>query len=61
MSKPKDTGEHWYNIFENLLRREVMEETGLKIKNIGYVTSLAYLRPDNIPTIVVSLSAEHDS
>jgi 8-oxo-dGTP pyrophosphatase MutT (NUDIX family) len=59
--RPKDTSEHWYNVFENLLRREVMEETGLEIKNIGYVTSMAYIRPDGIPTIIVSLFADYSS
>ncbi len=57
--KQKDTSSHWYNIFENLLKREVMEETGLKIKNIRYLTSLAYVRSDNIPTIIVSLYADY--
>ncbi len=55
---PKDTGSHWYNIFENALRREVMEETGIEIDNIRYLTSLAFFRPDGIPTIVVSLFAD---
>jgi len=56
----KDTSSHWYNIFENLLRREVMEETGLKIRNIRYLTSLAYIRDDGIPTLIVSLFADYD-
>ena len=56
--REKDTQAHWYNVFENLLRREVMEEVGLEIKNIGYVTSMVYIRPDKIPTIIVSLFAE---
>ncbi len=55
---PRDTGSHWYNIFENALRREVMEETGIEIDNIRYLTSLAFFRPDGIPTIVVSLFAD---
>lgn len=60
ITKPKDTKDLWYNIFENVLRREVLEETWLKVKNIGYVTSLSYIRSDNIPTIIVSLYADYD-
>ncbi len=56
--KEKDTSSHWYNVFENLLKREVKEEVNLDIKNIGYVTSMVYIRPDNIPCIIVSLFAE---
>lgn len=54
----KDTSHHWYNVFEDLLRREIKEEVGLEIKNIGYITSMVYIRPDKIPTIIVSLFAE---
>jgi 8-oxo-dGTP pyrophosphatase MutT (NUDIX family) len=50
----------WYNVCERLLKREVMEETGLKIKNIKYLTSLVFKRPDNIPVVVLSLFADHD-
>jgi 8-oxo-dGTP pyrophosphatase MutT (NUDIX family) len=49
----------WYNVCENLLRREVMEETGLKVKNIKYLASLVFRRPDNIPVVVISLFADH--
>lgn len=56
--RDKDTSQHWYNIFEDVLRREVKEETGLEIKNIGYVTSMVYVRSDRIPTIIVSLYAD---
>jgi len=60
-TREKDTSAHWYNIFEDLLKREVKEETALKIRNIRYLTSLAYIRPDGIPTIIVSLFADYDS
>jgi NADH pyrophosphatase NudC (nudix superfamily) len=43
-----------------LSKREVEEEVGLKIKNIGYVTSLVYVREDNIPVLVISLWAEKE-
>lgn len=58
--RPKDTSQHWYNVFEDLLKREMLEETNIKIKNIGYITSMIYIRPDNIPCIIVSLYAEPD-
>ena len=56
--KQKDTKHHWYNILENVLRREIREEVGLEIKNIGYVTSMVYVRPDGIPCLIISLFAE---
>lgn len=56
--RDKDTSHHWYNIFENLLKREIKEETGLEIENIGYVTSMVYIRPDGVPCVIVSLWAE---
>ena len=60
VKRSKDTSSHWYNIFEDLSKREVMEEVGLSIKNIKYLTSLSYIRPDNIPTVVVSFYADYD-
>lgn len=51
----------WYNVFEDLVRREVMEEVGITIKNIRYLTNLVFIRPDGIPTLVVSLFADYDS
>ena len=56
--REKDTPHHWYNIFEDLLKREVMEEVGLEIENIDYVTSMVYIRPDKIPCLIVSLFAD---
>ncbi|MBR9705943.1 NUDIX domain-containing protein [Candidatus Pacearchaeota archaeon] len=55
--KEKDTNSHWYNVLENLLKREIKEEVGLDVKNIGYVTSLVYVRSDEIPTLIISLYA----
>ena len=56
--KKKDTGAHWYNILENLVRKEMKEEVGLDMKNIGYVTSLVYVRDDEIPSLIISLYGE---
>lgn len=58
---PKDTPDYWYNVLEQTLRREVMQESGLKIKNIRYVTSLADDRPDNDPSLVISCLADYAS
>ena len=58
--REKDTPHHWYNVFENCAKRECEEEVGLSIKNIGYVTSMVYIRPDGIPCTIVSLYAEPD-
>jgi NADH pyrophosphatase NudC (nudix superfamily) len=56
--REKDTPHHWYNVFENLLKREVNEEVGLEIENIDYITSMVYIRPDKIPCVIVSLYAD---
>ncbi len=54
----KDTPHHWYNVLEDLLKKEVKEEVGLEIQNIDYVTSMVYIRPDKVPCLIVSLFAE---
>lgn len=60
-NSPKDTADHWYNVLEKLLQREIEEEVGLKVKNIRYLLSLAYVRSDNIPTVIISLYCDYDS
>lgn len=57
---PKDTKDYWYNVLEQVLRREVKEETGLSIKNIEYVTSLATIHADGAPSLVISCMADWD-
>jgi len=56
--KQKDTSEHWYNVVEDLCKKEVLEEVGLEFKNLNYITSLVYIRSDNIPSLIISLWAE---
>jgi len=56
--KEKHTPHHWYNVLEDSSKREVMEEIGIEIENINYVTSLVYVRPDNIPCLIISLYAD---
>jgi len=57
---PKDTSDHWFDIFEKTLMREVKEEVGLLIKNIGYISNLAFIHPNGKSTMIVSLHADHD-
>ena len=56
--RKKDTPHHWYNIFEDVLKREILEEVGIEIEKIGYITSMIYIREDRIPCLIVSLFAE---
>jgi 8-oxo-dGTP pyrophosphatase MutT (NUDIX family) len=58
---PKDTKDYWYNVLEQVLRREVKEEVGLGIKNIEYVTSLATIHADGAPSLVISCMADWES
>jgi len=58
---PKDTKDYWYNVLEQVLRREVKEEVGLAIKNIEYVTSLATIHSDGAPSLVISCMADWKS
>ena len=53
--RKKDTSSHWYNVIEDLIRKELKEEIGLDIQNIDYVTSLVYIRSDKIPSLIISL------
>lgn len=57
--KPDTNAGQWYNIIEDLLRREIREEVGLEIGKIHYLASLTFIRPDNIPTLVLSMFADY--
>lgn len=58
---PKETEHYWYNILEKVLRKEVLEEVGVKIKNIDYVTSLARVHEDKNPSLMISCMADYVS
>lgn len=57
----KDTEHYWYNVLEQVLRKEVRGETGLEINNIEYVTSLARVHEDKSPSLVISCVADYES
>ena len=58
---PKETEHYWYNVLEKTLRKEVMDEVGLEITNIKYITSLARVHEDKNPSLVISCMADYVS
>jgi 8-oxo-dGTP pyrophosphatase MutT (NUDIX family) len=58
---PKTTSEHWYFALENSLRREIKEEAGIEVGKINYLCDMTFIRPDNIPVIVLSFYAPYQS
>lgn len=50
------------NAVEELLAREVKEEADIEIeRNLTYINSVAFVRPDEIPVILVKFSVEYKS
>lgn len=58
---PKTTSDHWYYAVENSLRREIMEESGIVVGEFKYLCDMTFIRPDNIPVVVLSFYAPHKS
>jgi 8-oxo-dGTP pyrophosphatase MutT (NUDIX family) len=51
----------WYNALEKTLRREVKEEVNIEVDKPWYVLDLTFIRPDNIPVLVLSYAAAYMS
>ena len=49
----------WYNAVEKTLRREIKEEVGLDVTDIGYLLDVAFIRPDGMPAIVLSFYCKY--
>lgn len=50
------------NAVEDLLVREVKEEAGIEIdSSLAYINSVAYVRPDGIPVVLVKFTAKYKS
>lgn len=50
------------NAVEDLLKREVFEEAGIKIHDqLAYINSVAFVRPDEIPVVLVKFAAKYKS
>jgi len=52
------------NAVEELLAREVLEEAGVEIDlsdGLKYINSVAFIRPDGIPVVLVKFAAQYKS
>ena len=48
------------NSVEDLLKREVLEEAGIEIQDgLVYLNSVAFIRPDEIPVVLVKFAAKY--
>jgi 8-oxo-dGTP pyrophosphatase MutT (NUDIX family) len=53
---------HFDNAIEDLLKREVLEEAGIEIENeFFYINSTVFVRPDEIPVVLVKFAAKYKS
>ncbi len=51
----------WYDIVSHTLEKEIIEESGLEIKDVRYLTDMIFIRPDNIPALVLSYYCRYKS
>ena len=61
INTPKTTKDHWYFALENSLRREIKEECNLEVGPVKYLLDIAFIRPDNIPVVILSFHAPYKS
>jgi len=52
----------YHNMIEKLLEREAIEEAGIEIyPEIRYVNSKTFIRPDEVPVVLVKFTAKYKS
>ncbi len=51
----------WYNMMEWVVRKEVMEEVNVDVKNVRYLTDLVFIRPDGYPVVTLSFWCDYVS
>lgn len=48
------------NVLEKLLKRETKEEVGIEIQDyLEYINSVAFVRPDGIPVVLIKMAAKY--
>jgi 8-oxo-dGTP pyrophosphatase MutT (NUDIX family) len=58
---PTTSSGQWYNVVEQTLRREIKEEVNVEIEKPEYLLDLTFIRPDNIPVLVLSYMCKYAS
>ncbi len=61
VDSPKTTEDGWYYQVEKSLRREISEETGLRVGPLTYLLNMTFIRPDGIPVLVLSYYGPYQS
>lgn len=61
VNAPKTTSDHWYFAVENSLRREIKEEARIEVGALKYLCDMTFIRPDNIPVVILSFYAPYKS
>lgn len=51
----------WYNTVELTLRREIKEEVNVEVEKPEYLLDLTFIRPDNVPVLVLSYMCKYRS
>ncbi len=58
---PTTASGQWYYALENGIRREIKEEVGVEIGKTTYLLDIAFIRPDNVPVVILSYYAPYVS
>ena len=58
---PTSGAGQWYGAIINSLRREIKEETNLDVGKLNFLVDIAFIRPDDIPVVILSYFADYKS
>lgn len=51
----------WYYAINATLRREIREEVGIEVDDPQYLLDVAFIRPDGVPCVVISMFCRYKS